>query len=102
MGRSPVLATVMVTVARPAFSSISPSWGMISPGIMRHLLRHEESEARSSGQSPDSARHQSICLPRDEETAGDAGEMKRRRRERKARGIESPAATRRFEAVGVA
>src|SRR5271165_1744137 len=34
MGLSPVLATVTVTVGRPALSSISPSAGMISPGMM--------------------------------------------------------------------
>src|ERR1044072_4019674 len=38
MGRSPVLVTLRVTVLRPAFNSISPSWMNISPGIM-HTLR---------------------------------------------------------------
>src|SRR4051812_28765122 len=34
MGRSPLFATVSVTVLRPLFSSISPSLISISPGIM--------------------------------------------------------------------
>src|SRR5262252_7713863 len=34
MGRSPVLATVSVTVLRPALSSMSPGLVRISPGIM--------------------------------------------------------------------
>src|ERR1700681_2085412 len=34
MGRSPVLATVMRRVSRPALSVSSPSIVMISPGIM--------------------------------------------------------------------
>src|SRR5690348_14033763 len=38
MGRSPVLATVSVTVLRPALSSISPSLMKRSPGIMPKLL----------------------------------------------------------------
>src|ERR1700755_2921324 len=38
MGRSPVLATVSVTVLRPALSSISPSLMKRSPGIIAALL----------------------------------------------------------------
>jgi hypothetical protein len=42
-----VLATVSVTVGRPAFSSISPAAEMISPGIMAEPLYNAGVSERS-------------------------------------------------------
>src|SRR6478735_3738751 len=85
MGRSPLLATVSVTVLRPALRVMSPSWMKSSPGIMgaSHDLENHCNAGDRTGRTckPHQRTHAHAA---ETEGSGDAQPMKSSRRDRKA------------------